>query len=134
MEKTLNKSKAIREAAEAYEIDENLSMRAAATSHHVYQTSIKNYLDSKTKPVPDQFAFYQKLSPVDECVLEQHIFRAYNASFPLTVRHLNDCANGISRMRGSIDTVGYYWHLNWPMSIIIMKGEVFPNINGYSGY
>jgi hypothetical protein len=91
MKKSLNKSKAIREAVEAYENDENLSMRAAATLH------FKNYLDNKTKPAPDQFASYRKLSPIEECVLEQLIFRAYNAGFPLTIRHLNDCANEILR-------------------------------------
>jgi hypothetical protein len=108
MEKAINKSNSIREAAEVYENDPNLSLRRAATLHNVHHTSITNYLTNKIKPAPDHFVTYQKLTPVEESVLEQHILRAYNAGFPLSIQHLNHCTNEILRMRGSTATVGYH--------------------------
>jgi hypothetical protein len=70
MEKVINKSNSIREAAETYENDPNLSLRRAATLHNVHHISITNYLTNKTKPAPDHFVTYQKLTPVEENVLE----------------------------------------------------------------
>jgi hypothetical protein len=69
-EKGFQQIKVIHEAAETYKNDENLSIRAAATLHHIYHTSIKNYLDNKTKSTFNQFGSYQKLSSIEKCVLE----------------------------------------------------------------
>jgi hypothetical protein len=58
MEKAINKSNSIREAAEAYKNDPNLSLRRAATRHNIHHISITNYLTNKTKPAPDHFITY----------------------------------------------------------------------------
>jgi hypothetical protein len=58
MEKAINKSNSIREAAEAYENDPNLFLRRAAILHNVHYTSITNYLTNKIKPAPNHFVTY----------------------------------------------------------------------------
>jgi hypothetical protein len=70
MEKTINKSNSIREAAEAYENDPNLSLRRAAILYNVHHISITNYFTNKTKPAPDHFVIYQKFTPVEENILK----------------------------------------------------------------
>jgi hypothetical protein len=85
MEKVINESNSIREAAEVYENDLNLFQRRAATLYNVYHTSITNYLTNKIKVASDHFVTYQIFTPVEENVLEQHILRAYNADFPLSI-------------------------------------------------
>jgi hypothetical protein len=70
MEKAINKSNSICKTAEDYENDPNLSLRRAAILYNVHYISITNYLTNKTKPAPDHFIIYQKLTPVDESVLE----------------------------------------------------------------
>jgi hypothetical protein len=85
MEKTINKSNSIRETAEVYENDSNLSLRRAATLYNVHYISIINYFTNKIKPAPDYFVTYQKLTSVEENILKQYIFRTYNADFPLSI-------------------------------------------------
>jgi hypothetical protein len=70
MKKAINKSNSIREAAEAYENDSNLSLRRAATLYNIHHTSITNYLTNKIKSAPDHFVTYQKFTPVEENVLK----------------------------------------------------------------
>ena len=65
--------------------DPNLSYRAAGTMFGVTGQSIINHCSGKTKPAPDCFASYQKLSPIEECVLVEHCMQAYQADFPLTI-------------------------------------------------
>jgi hypothetical protein len=113
MKKSLDKADSIQKAAEAYKIDPNLSLRAAATIHKVAPQSVINYLNAKTKPAPDIFGSYQKLSPIEESVLVEHCVRGYNSGFPLTIRHLNDCANEFLRMKGVNDIVGSHWHTSF---------------------
>jgi hypothetical protein len=70
MEITINKSNFIREASEIYENDPNLSLRRAAILYNIHHISITNYLTNKIKPAPDHFIIYQKLTSVEENVLE----------------------------------------------------------------
>ncbi len=108
MNKALNKSEAIKKAAEVYKNNLNLSFRRAAIIHDVAPNSIRNYLNGQTKPTPDYFASYQKLSPIEESVLVEHIMRGYHLGYPLTIPHLNDCANELLRIKGINDTVNYH--------------------------
>jgi hypothetical protein len=85
MEKAVNKSRAIQKATDAYKKDPNLSYRAAGTVFGVTGQSIINHCSGKTKPAPDCFVSYQKLSPIEECVLVEHCMQAYQADFPLTI-------------------------------------------------
>jgi hypothetical protein len=89
MKKAINKSNSIREAAKAYENDSNLFLRRAAILHNVYHISITNYLRNKIKSAPDHFIIYQKFTPVEENILEQYIFRTYNAGFSLPIQYFN---------------------------------------------
>src|SRR6266536_4435633 len=75
MNQALNKSEAIKKAAEAYKNDTNLNFRRAAIIHNVTPNLIRNYLNSQIKPAPDHFASYQKLSLIEESVLVEHIMR-----------------------------------------------------------
>jgi hypothetical protein len=70
MEKIINKLNSIREAAEAYENDFNLFLRRAAILHNIHHISITNYLTNKIKSAPNHFIIYQKLTPVEENILE----------------------------------------------------------------
>jgi hypothetical protein len=108
MKKAINKSNSIRGAAEAYENDLNLFLRRAAILPNIHYTSITNYLTNKIKPAPNHFVIYQKFKPVEENILKQHILRAYNAGFPLSIQHLNHCINEILRMRGNIAIINYH--------------------------
>jgi hypothetical protein len=74
MEKAINKSNSIREAAEAYENDSNLFLRRAAILYNIYYISITNYFTNKIKPALDHFIIYQIFTPVEENILEQYIF------------------------------------------------------------
>src|SRR6266498_3836271 len=110
MNKALNKSENIQKAAEAYKNNPNLSIRRAAAIYNVAPNSVSNYLNGRTKPAPDYFTSYQKLSSIEESVLVEHIMRGYHSNYLLTIPHLNDCANELLRMKGVSDTVGVYWH------------------------
>ncbi len=109
MNEALNKSEAIKKAAEAYKNDPNLNFRRAAIIHDVTPNLIRNYLNSQIKPAPDHFASYQKLSLIEESVLVEHIMRGYYSGYLLTIPHLNDCANELLRMKGVNDTVVRIW-------------------------
>jgi hypothetical protein len=98
MKKIINKSNSIREAAEAYENDSNLFLRRAAILYNIHYISITNYFTNKTKPAPDHFIIYQKLTPVEENILKQHILRAYNTGFPLSIQHLNYWISAFSNL------------------------------------
>ena len=105
MEKALNTSERIQKAVEAYKNDDNLSIRAAAKLHNVAHQSVSNHLNDIHKPAFDQYAFYQKFTPVEE---GQHILRARESGYPITIKYFNDSANEILRNRGSNERVGYY--------------------------
>ncbi len=70
MNKALNKSEAIKKAAEAYKNDPNLNFRRAAIIHDM---ASRNYLNGQTKSAPDYFASYQKLLLIEESVLVEYI-------------------------------------------------------------
>jgi hypothetical protein len=70
MEKAINKSNSIREAAEAYENDPNLSLRRAAILYNIHYISITNYLTNKIKSASNYFIIYQKFTPVEENILK----------------------------------------------------------------
>ncbi len=108
MNKALNKSEAIKKAAEAYKNDPNLSFRRAAAIHDVAPNSIRNYLNGQTKPTFDCFVSYQKLSLIEESVLVEYIMRGYYLGYPLTIPYLNDCVNELLQMKDVNDIVGYY--------------------------
>jgi hypothetical protein len=108
MEKVINKSNSIRKIAEAYENNSNLFLRRAAILHNIHYISIINYLTNKIKSAPNYFVIYQKLISVEENILEQHIFRAYNADFSLSIQYFNDCINEILQMKNNIATVNYH--------------------------
>ena len=110
MEKSLKKSEQIKKAVEAYNNDAELSYRAAANIHGVSPQSIINHLKGKNQPAPDTFITSQKLTPIEESVLVRHSLRAYESGFPLSIKHLDDCANEILRNRGSNERIGYHWH------------------------
>jgi hypothetical protein len=127
MKKVINKLNFIREAAEAYENDLNLSLRRAATLHNVHYISITNYFTNKIKPAPDYFITYQKITLIEENILEQYIFRAYNIGFPLSIQYFNYWISVFSDLyRFTIS--------NWSMNTTVMKRKVFLNANGYNGY
>jgi dynactin complex subunit len=59
MKKTLDKSKKIQEAVKAYQNDEYLILRAAASIYQVHHSSISNHLKSQNKFVSDVYTSYQ---------------------------------------------------------------------------
>jgi len=83
-------------------------MRPATRLYSYSDKSIANHLNNKIKSTPDYFISYQKLSPVEEKILTQHIIRTYNSSFPLTIQHLNNCANELLRIKGVNTIINYY--------------------------
>ena len=108
MKKALNKSEAIQKTVEAYKNNNTLNIRSAARLYSYNDKSITNHFNNNIKPAPDYFISYQKLSPVKEKILAQHIIRAYNSDFPLTIQHLNNYANELLRIKGVNTTVSYH--------------------------
>ena len=110
MEKALDKSERIKKDVKAYKNDKNLSIRGAAALHGVHHTSVSNHLNKEKKSAPDVYVSYQKLTPIEKNVLVQHLFRAYQSGYPLNIKHLNDCADGLLRNKNVNSTVNYHWH------------------------
>ncbi len=108
MNKALNKSENIQKAAEAYKNDPNLNIRRAAAIHNMAPNSVSNYLNSRTKPAPDYFTFYQKLSLIKENILVEHVIRGYYLNYLLTIPHLNDYANELLRMKNISNIISVY--------------------------
>ncbi len=108
MKKALNKSEAIQKAIEAYKNNDTLNIRAVARLYGYSDKSIANHLNNKIKPASDYFVSYQKPSPVEEKILTQHIIRAYNSGFLLTIQHLNDYANELLRIKDVNTTINYH--------------------------
>jgi len=108
MNKALNKSENIQKAAEAYKNDLNLNIRRAVVIHNIAPNSVSNYLNGRTKPAPDYFTSYQKLSSIKESVLVEYIIRGYYSDYLLTIPHLNDCANEFLRMKGISDIINVH--------------------------
>jgi hypothetical protein len=129
MEKAPNKSEATKKAVEAYKNNENLSMRAAVRMYGCNPKLISNHLNSKTKPAPDYFIIYQKLSPIEENVLAQHIIRAYSLEFPLTIQYLNNCANKLLRKKDINATINYHWHNNFFKRYSEINSKLFRSID-----
>jgi hypothetical protein len=71
-----------------------------------HNTGEKSYISNR-------YVANQKLSPTGESVLVVHIKKAYNTVFPLSIRHLNDFANKLLRIRNSIDIISKNWHTNF---------------------
>jgi hypothetical protein len=113
MEQFFNKAKAIQDAVKAYQNDPNLSYRAAAIIHGcVAQSVIDHNIDQKIY-ASDRYAANQKLSPTKEGVLVAYIKKAYSAGYSLGIRHLNEFANELLRMRDFKDTVGRDWYTSF---------------------
>src|SRR6266536_5264946 len=110
MNKALNKSENIQKTAEAYKNNPNLNIRRATTIHNITPNSVSNYLNSRTKPAPDYFTSYQKLSLIEESVLVEHIIRGYHSGYLLTIPHLNNYANKLLRIKDISDTINVHLH------------------------
>ncbi|SRR6266536_1087178 len=108
MNKALNKSENIQKAAEAYKNDLNLNIRRAVVIHNIAPNSVSNYLNGRTKPAPDYFTSYQKLSSIKESVLVEHIMRGYYSGYLLTIPYFNDCANELLRIKDISNIVGVH--------------------------
>jgi hypothetical protein len=71
---------------------------------YVPQSIIDHNIDEKSY-TSNRYVVNQKLSLIEESVLVVYIKKAYNAGFPLVIRHFNEFANKLLRMRNSTDTI-----------------------------
>ncbi len=108
MNKALNKPENIQKTAETYKNNPNLNIRRATAIHNIAPNLVSNYLNSRTKPTPDYFTSYQKLSSIEKNVLVEHIIRKYHSDYLLTILYLNNYANKLLRMKDINNTIGVH--------------------------
>jgi hypothetical protein len=63
--------------------------------------------------ISNRYVANRKLSLKEEIVLVVYIKKVYNAGFPLAIRHFNEFANELLRMRNFIDIIGKNWHISF---------------------
>jgi hypothetical protein len=113
MEKFLNKIKSIQDAVEACQYNPNLFYRSATIIYGCAPQSVIDYNTGEKLYISNRYVANQKLSSTEESVLVVYIKKAYNASFPLAIRHLNEFANELLRIRNSTDTISKNWHTSF---------------------
>jgi hypothetical protein len=94
----------ILKAVEAYQApDGELSMRQAASLFHCSHSSISNHINEEKSMhyLPDHAVERQKLTPVEEAALKDHIDDCYQSGLPLSPRLLRDFANQLCRAKGA---------------------------------
>jgi hypothetical protein len=69
MEKSLNKSENIRKATETYKNDPKFTIRSAAIIYYYTSQSITNRLIEKHRSASNIYIYFQRLTPIEKCVL-----------------------------------------------------------------
>ena len=110
------KANNILKAVEAYEAeDSDLSMRRAAALFHCSSASISNHINARkdVQYMPDLAVEYQKLTPIEETALKDHIHDCFQSGLSLTPKLLREYANELCRTKGDDKEVGKNWHLGF---------------------
>jgi hypothetical protein len=87
------KANNILKAVKAYEAeDSDLSMRRAATLFHCSTTSISNHIKKRNdvQYLPDLAVKHQKLTPIEEAALKDHIHDCFQSGLSLTPKLLRE--------------------------------------------
>jgi Tc5 transposase DNA-binding domain len=90
-------------------------MRQAAALYHCSHSSISNHLNKEKEVMylPDLGVEFQKLTPVEEAALKDHIHECAESGLPITPRLLRDLANELCRAKEDYKPVGKNWHLGF---------------------
>jgi hypothetical protein len=110
------KAENIIKTVKAYEAEgSELSMRQAAALYHCSHSSISNHLNKKKEVMylPDLAVELQKLTPIEEAALKDHIHECAESGLPITPRLLRDLANELCKAKGDYKPVGKNWHLSF---------------------
>jgi hypothetical protein len=110
------KAENIIKAIEAYKAEgSELSMRQAADLYHYSHSSISNHLNKKKEVMylPNLGVEFQKLIPVEEAALKDHIHKYAESGLPITPRLLRDLANELCKAKRDYKPVGKNWHLDF---------------------
>jgi Tc5 transposase DNA-binding domain/helix-turn-helix, Psq domain len=106
----------ILKAVEAYQAPRSeLSMRQAAALFHCSHSSVSNHIN-ETKSMQymlDLTIEQQKLTPMEEAALKDHIHECFQSGLSLSPRLLRDYANELCRAKGDSKKVEKNWHLGF---------------------
>jgi hypothetical protein len=103
-------------AVKVYEVeDSDFSMRRAAVLFHCSPTSISNYINARkdVQYLSDLAVEYQKLTPIEEVALKDHIYDCFQLEFFLSPKLFREYANELCRAKGDFEKVGKNWHLEF---------------------
>jgi intergrase/recombinase len=110
------KANNILKAVEAHEAeDSDLLMRRAAALFHCSPASISNHINARkdVQYLPDLAVEYQKLTPIEEAVLKDHIHDCFQSGLSLSPKLLREYVNELCRAKGDFEEVGKNWHLGF---------------------
>jgi hypothetical protein len=103
------KANNILKAVEAYEAENSdLSMRRAATLFHRSPASISNHINARkdVQYLSDLAIEHQKLTPIEEAALKDHIHDFFQSGLSLSPKLLREYANELCRAKGDFEEVG----------------------------
>jgi hypothetical protein len=103
------KANNILKAVETYEAeDSDLLMRRAAALFYYSTTSISNHIKERNdvQYLPDLAVKHQKLTPIEEAALKDHIHDYFQSGLSLTPQLLREYANELCRAKEDDKEVG----------------------------
>jgi hypothetical protein len=110
------KANNILKAVKAYEAeDSDFLIRRAAALFHCFIISISNHIKERNdvQYLPDLAVEHQKLTPIEEAALKDHIYDCFQSGLSLTPQLFHEYVNELCRAKGDDKEVGKNWYLGF---------------------